>query len=122
MIWVAIAAIGSEGDHDVGAEGANDFDHLLDQHFLINFLQHAVTVIQANHVLDSKSLTGKTKFLFTHLAKRAPCRNLRTANLPCLSPGRGNNHGLGTRMCIPGKGPSRAEAFIVWMSEDTKET
>src|SRR5579884_2742905 len=71
MIWMAIAAIGSEGNNDVGAEGANDFDHLLDQHFLIHFLQHAVTVIQANHMLASKSLAGKMKFLFTHLAKCA---------------------------------------------------
>ena len=91
-------------------------------HFLINFLQHAVTVIQANHVLDSKSLAGKTKFLFTHLAECAPCSNLSTANLPCLSPGRGNNHCLGTCIGIPGKGTSRAEAFIIWMSEDTKDT
>src|SRR6266849_4454600 len=113
MVWMAVAAIGSEGNHDVGTEGANDFDHLPDQHFLINFPQHAVAVFQAQHVLDSQSLAGQTKFLFTHLAERAPCRNLRTADLPCLSPGRGDNHCLGTRTGLPGKGPSRAEAFII---------
>ena len=122
MIWMAIAAIGSEGQNNVGAEGAHDFDHLSDQHFLINFLQHAVTMIQAYHVLDSQSLAGQTKLLFTHSSECAPCRNLRAANLPCLPSGRGNNHGLGTCTGIPGKGPSRAEAFIIWMCEDTKET
>src|SRR5436305_6285453 len=96
MIWMAIAAIGSESNNDIGTEGANDFDHLPDQHFLINFFQHAVTVIQANHVLDSKSLAGKTKFLFTTLTQCEPCSNLSTANLPCLPPGCGNHHCLGT--------------------------
>src|SRR5690242_17838553 len=59
MIWMAVAAIGSEGNNDIGAESTDNFCHLLCQHFRINFLQHAITVIQANHMLDSKSLAGE---------------------------------------------------------------
>src|SRR2546421_2528383 len=122
MIRMTIASIRTKGDDQIRLEGVNDLTDLPGQHFLLNLLEPAISVIQTHSMLDTKPLAGLLEFLFTHLSKHlaggCPC----TPNLPSLAPRCRNHHHLRSSSDIFGKSAARTKSLIVWVGEDTQQT
>ena len=122
VIGMAVPAIGSKGDDNVGAEAAQKVDDVLDQCFLVNVSERAVGIVEATCMLDSQSLAGAVELLFAHLGKSSTGRRSRTTDLTRFTSSGRDDHHLCAMGDSAGKGATGAKALIAGMGEDAKKT
>src|SRR5260370_21659199 len=94
MIGRAIAAVRSKGYDHVGLEGADGCTDLPGQHIRLQLPKPAVTIVQADGVLNAEVLASEVEFLLTHAAKGPTGGHPCTPDLPRLTPGPRHHHHL----------------------------
>ena len=120
VVRMAVAAVRTERDDDVGPEFADDLRHLLHQGAEPGVGQGAVNVVQAAHPRDAQTLAGQPQLGLPDSGDGPPVTGPSVADLARLAPGRRHHHDLGTLPGVPRERPPGAERLIVRMGEHTQ--
>src|SRR6266508_3863388 len=121
MIWVAIGAVGPEGDHDIRPERTYDLDNRAGQFMRIRVLECPVHVVKHPCVADAELLARGIEFALTHLAECATRRHQWVADLASLATGRRDHHRLPPSGHVLCQRPTRTEGLVVGMCEHPQE-
>ena len=121
VVGMAVAAVGTERDDDVGPEFADDLRHLVHQGGEPGVGEGAVDVVQAAHRRDAEALAGQAQLGLPDSGDGPPVTGGSVADLARLAAGRRHHHDLGTLPGVAGERAPGAERLVVRMGEDTQQ-
>ena len=121
VVGMAVAAVGTERDDNVGPEFADDLRHVLDQGGEPGVGEGAVDVVQAAYPRDAQTLAGQAQLGLPDSGDGPPVTGGSVADLARLAAGRRHHHDLGTLSGVAGERAPGAERLVVRMGEDTQQ-
>jgi hypothetical protein len=110
---MTVAAVGTERDHRIRTELADDPGHLVHQGREPGAGEGAVHVVQAAHLRDAQPLAGQPQLGLPDRGDGPPGTGRRVADLARLAPGRRQHHDLGPLPGVAGERPPGAERLII---------